>query len=61
MFPAKDGISEYCSVCILLIQHTLDYKKEGQVRFHAYVQAHTQPTYIGYYLLATSPEYAGWP
>ena len=30
---------------ILLNQRTLDYKKECQVPFGAYVQAHNQPTY----------------
>ena len=35
----------YYSPRILLNQRTLDYKKECQVPFGAYVQAHNQPTY----------------
>ena len=45
IFPAKGGISPYYSPRILLNQRTLDYKKECQVPFGAYVQAHNQPTY----------------
>ena len=45
IFPAKGGISPYYSPRILLNQQTLDYKKECQVPFGAYVQAHNQPTY----------------
>ena len=45
MSPPKGGISQYYSPCILLNQCTLDYKKECQVPFGAYVQAQTQPTY----------------
>ena len=45
IFPAKAGISPYYSPRILLNQRTLDYKKECQVPFGAYVQAHNQPTY----------------
>ena len=45
IFPAKGGISPYYSPRILLNQRTLDYKKECQVPFVAYVQAHNQPTY----------------
>ena len=45
MFSAKGSISPYYSPCILLNQCTLDYKKGCQVQIHAYVQAHTQPTY----------------
>ena len=41
IFPAKGGISPYYSPN----QRTLDYKKECQVPFGAYVQAHNQPTY----------------
>ena len=62
IFPAKGGISPYYSPRILLNQRTLDYKKECQVPFGAYVQAHNQPTYtkqqcttyIGCYLYETS-------
>ena len=43
MFPAKGAISP--SYKVLLNQETLDYKKECQVSFGAYVQAHTKPTY----------------
>ena len=39
IFPAKGGISPYYSPQILLNQRTLDYKKECQVPFGAYVQA----------------------
>ena len=45
MFPAKGGISPYYSPRVLLNQQTLDYKKECQVSFGAYVQAQTKPTY----------------
>ena len=45
IFHAKGGISPYYSPRILLNQRTLDYKKECQVPFGAYVQAHNQPTY----------------
>ena len=45
IFPAKGGISPYYSPRILLNQRTLDYKKECQVPFGAYVQAQNQPTY----------------
>ena len=45
IFPAKGGISPYYSPRILLNQRTLDYKKECQVTFGAYVQAHNQPRY----------------
>ena len=45
IFPAKGGISPYYSPRILLNQRTLDYKKECQVPFGGYVQAHNQPTY----------------
>ena len=53
IFPAKSGISPYYSPRILLNQRTLDYKKECQVPFGAYVQAHNQPTYTNSNALRT--------
>ena len=51
--PCEGGISPYYSPHILLTKHTLEYKKECQVPFGAYVQAHTQSTYTNHNALST--------
>jgi hypothetical protein len=42
-FPAKNGISQYYSPCIILHQQNLDYDKHCQYSFGTYVQAHDEP------------------
>ena len=42
LFPAKHGISKFYSPYQIMMQRPLDYDKEFQFSFGAYVQAHTQ-------------------
>jgi hypothetical protein len=42
-FPAKNGISQYYSPCMILHQQNLNYDKHFQYAFGTYVQAHDEP------------------
>jgi hypothetical protein len=42
-FPAKNGISQYYSPCMILHQQNLNYDKHCQYSFGTYIQAHDEP------------------
>ena len=43
-FPAKQGISEYYSLRMIMHQKNLDYSKHCKFKFGAYIQTHDEPS-----------------